>query len=190
LSGEDQAVYQKLDSEVNKIVNDETLRYKSLEYKYSENLLEIIDQIEKNLAGKAEGEPPRFLPNLNAKEELDHFRETARRWEAQTGKNLRAEVDILKADVAARVPGEPFHPQFQRKFSKAFDQFIAVEVAELRERRNRAIHASAEALLAPYRDKHPEPVRRIEEVLNQPPYQLPTPGNPRPTEAIPTKANP
>lgn len=88
---------------------------------------------------------------------------------------------MLKADVAARRPGEAFHPEFQRKFSQVFDRFIAIEVAEMRERRNRAIHAAAESLLAPFRADHPEPVRRIQELLDRPPYNLPTPA---PSEAV------
>jgi hypothetical protein len=190
LGGEDRVVYQKLESDVNTIVNDESVRYTSLQYQYSENLLDILDQVEKTLAGKAAGEPRRFLPRLSEQEERDHFRETVRRWEAQTGKNLRAEVDALKADVAARPSGVTYYPEFQRKFSKVFDSFVALEVAELRERRNRAIHAATEARLAPLRDKHPEPVRRIEAILNQPPYQLSSPGNPKPAEAGPTPAKP
>jgi hypothetical protein len=187
LSRDDQAVYQRLESEVNKIVSDESLRYLSLQYKYNENLLDIIDQIERLVTGKVPGDPPRFLPKLGAQEELDHFRETVRRWEAQTGKDLRAEVDTLKADVAARKPGEAFHPEFQRKFSRTFDSFVKIEVVELRERRNRAIHAAAEKLLAPNRDKHPEPVRRIETILNTPPYDLPSDGGSESSKSLPSR---
>jgi hypothetical protein len=190
LSGEDRVVYQKLESQVNTIVNDQTMRYSPLEYKYSDHLLEIIDEVERILAGKNEGEPRRFLPKLGAQEEVDHLRETVRLWEAQTGKNLRAEVDALKVDVAARKPGVAYHPEFQRKFSQVFDKFIALEVTELRERRNRAIHVAAEALLAPIRDKNPEPVRRIEEILNQPSYQLPSPATSSPRVARPERAKP
>lgn len=61
LSKADQAVYQRLEAEVNTIVNDQTLRFATLQYKYSENLLEILDQIDLVLSGKHTGEPPRFL---------------------------------------------------------------------------------------------------------------------------------
>jgi len=178
LRGEDQALYQKLESQVSSIISDETLRHSPLQYKYTENLLEIIDQIDRSLSGKDQGERPRFLPKLDAREELDHFRETVRRWEAKTGKDLRVEVDALKADVAARKPGERFHPEFQRKFSQVFDDFIALEVAELRERRNRAIHAAADKLMDPYREKKPEVVHRLQRILDAPPYDLPPPAGP------------
>ena len=174
LSREDQALYQKLESQISDIVNDAMLRYAPLQYKYTENLLEIIDQVERSLSGKDQGERPRVLPKLDAREELDHLRETVRRWETKTGKNVRAEVDVLKADVAARKPGERFHPEFQSKFSRIFDDFNALEVTELRERRNVAIHAAAEKLLAPYRDKKPELVHRLQMILDTPPYDLPS----------------
>jgi hypothetical protein len=171
---EDPVVGQELERELSKIIGDASLRYAPLRYEYTEGLLNILDKIELLLSGKTDRAPPRFLPELEAQEELAHFRETVRRWEAKTGKNLRREVDLLKADVAARKPGEAFHPEFQRKFSQAFDTFIAIEVAELRERRNRAIHSAAEDLLAPHRAKNPETVRSLEEILNKPPYSLPT----------------
>jgi hypothetical protein len=158
---------------VSALINDESMRYAPLQYQYSEGLLEILDQVERDRSGEDRGDTPRFLPKLDAGDERDHFRETVRRWEAKTGKNLRTEVDALKADVAARKPGERFHPEFQRKFSRVFDDLVALEVTELRERRNRAIHSAAEKILAPYRAEHPEPVRRLQAVLNSPPYNLP-----------------
>jgi hypothetical protein len=170
---DDSDLYRKLESQINDIINEQTLKYMPLQYKYTENLLEIIDQIDQSLSGKAKGEPPRFLPKLDASEELAHFRETVRRWQARTGKNVRTEVDALKAEVAARKPGERFHPEFQRKFSQVFDDFIAIEVAELRERRNRAIHAAADKLLAPYLDKNPGVVHQLQMILDVPPYDVP-----------------
>jgi hypothetical protein len=176
LTRDDRALFQKLQGEVSAVINDETMRYAPLQYQYSEGLLEILDGVERTLSGQARGEPHRFLPKLDASDERDHFRETVRRWEAKTGKDLRTEVDALRADVAARKSGERFHPEFQRRFSQAFDDLIALEVAELRERRNRAIHAAAEKILAPYRAERPEPVRRLETVLSSPPYNLPDDG--------------
>ena len=82
------------------------------------------------------------------------------------------------------LPGRParrIYPEFQKKFSQTFDDFIALEVVELRERRNRAIHDEAEAILAPHREKNPEAVRRIERILNTPPYNLPETSGPAPT---------
>jgi hypothetical protein len=164
---------QELESKLSDIINEQTRRHAPLQYKYTENLLEILDRIDRSLAGQDGGEPTRFLPALGADEERDHFRETVRRWQAKTGKTLRVEVDALKADVAARRPGKQYHPEFQRKFSGAFDDFIAMEVAELRERRNRAIHAAADALMAPYVDKDPAAIRRLRATLDAPPYDVP-----------------
>ena len=149
LSGEDQAVFRDLESKTNEIINKITLKYTGLRYEYSEGLLKMLDQIESTLSGKAEGDPPRFLSQLDPEEEREHFRETVRRWEEKTGKDLRAEVDALKADVASRPAGKTYYPEFQKKFSQTFDDFIALEVVELRERRNRAIHAEAEASSPP-----------------------------------------
>ena len=176
LSQEDQDLYQKLESQVSDIISAETQRYAPLQYKYTEGLLEILDQVGRSLSGTNEGNRPRFMTKLDAREELDHLRETVRRWEAKTGKNLRVEVDALKADVAARKPGETVHPEFQSKFSRSFDEFISIEVAEIRDRRNVAIHAAADKLLVSYRDKNPEVVRRIQLLLDNPPYGLPPGG--------------
>jgi hypothetical protein len=173
LSKEEQILYHKLESQLSEIIDRESQRHATLRYEYNEALLQIIDQIELVLSKKSQGVPPRFLPRLDAEEELSHFRETVRRWEAETSKSLRATIDPLKADVAARKPGEAFHPEFQRRFSQEFDQFIALEVAEMRERRNRAIHAATRTLLAPYREEHPQLVQRLEDILNTPPYDLP-----------------
>src|SRR4029077_440397 len=98
LSQEEQALYQKLESQISDTISDEAQRYSPLQYKYNEGLLEILDQIDRSLSGKNEGDRPRFLPKLDPREEWDHFRETVRRWEAATGKKLRAEVDTLKVD--------------------------------------------------------------------------------------------
>ncbi|MGE3821695.1 MAG: hypothetical protein AB7I30_19965 [Isosphaeraceae bacterium] len=185
MSAEDQAVFQKLKSQVDAIVSAKVERYGELRYEYTEGLLDTLDQIERTLAGEIKGEPPRFLTKLDPEDEREHLRETVRRWEARTGKNLRAEIDVLKADVASRKEGERHHPEFQRKFSKSFDDFILVEVTEIHERRNRAIHAAAEELLAPLREKHPEPVRRIEALLNTPPYHLPKSEDATPTGKTP-----
>lgn len=186
LSPSDQALSRKLEAELSNIINTQTTRYVPLQYAYSEGLLTILDQVEPFLSGEPSGDPPRFMPGLDAEEELSHFRETVRRWEARTGKDLRTEVDRFKADVAARKPGKSFHPEFQAKFSQTFDDLIAIEVAELRERRNQAIHAEAETLLAPHRESSPEVVRRLEQLLNTPPYNLPAPGS---AESSPPKTS-
>ena len=114
------------------------------------------------------------MRKLDEQEEVDHFRETFRRWTAQTGKDLRAEIDKLKAEVAARKPGGPaFHPDFHKRFSAAFDDLIPIEVAEIRERRNQYIHRQAKTSLDSFREKDPDVVREFEDLLNRPPYNLP-----------------
>ena len=181
LSQSDRALYQKLQNGLSEIINEQTVRYTPLQYNYSEGLLTILDQFEPFVSGEPAGDPPRFMPNLDAEDERDHLRETVRRWKAKTGRNLRDEVDRFKTDVAVRKPGESFHPDFQAKFSQAFDDFVAIEVAELRERRNRAIHDRAETLLAPHREQSPEVVRRLDAILDTPPYDLPASASPSPS---------
>jgi hypothetical protein len=154
------------------LINEAADRYRPLDYQYDEDLLTKLDGIDAYLSGKTTGAPPRFLPKLDEREEVDHFRETTRRWQSATGKNLRAEVDKLKAEVDARKPGDkPFHPEFHKQFA-VFDDLIAIEVAEMRERRNKYIHANADAVFDPYRQKHPAAVRELEGSLNKPPYEL------------------
>ncbi|MEW4571085.1 hypothetical protein AB1L88_24715 [Tautonia sp. JC769] len=173
LSQEDQRLYQGLMQKISSIINEQSARYTPLQYEYNEGLLEILDQIEPHAKGEAEGEAPRFMTDLEPEEELDHLRETVRRWEAETGLDLRTEVDRFKELIALRDPNQTSFPGFHAEFSESFDEFIAIEVAELRERTNRAIHAEAEVLLDPHRESSPEVIRRIEEVLNTPPYNLP-----------------
>ncbi len=167
---------QELGDRLNTLINDATVRFQPLDYEYDEDLLQILDRAEAYLAGKSTGPAPRSMPRLSEGEEMDHLRETFRRWTARTGKQLRAEIDPLKAEVAARKPGGPaFHPDFHKRFSVSFDDLIPIEVAEIRERRNRYIHEQANAILNPYREKDPDAVREFEQVLNQPPYNLTNP---------------
>ena len=144
LSAGDQALYRELETKVNDVINDNLSKYSELRYDFAEGLLKILDQVELTLSGKAEGDPPRFLSKLEPQEERDHFQETVRRWQKKTGKDLRAEVDTLKSDVASRTAGKAFHPEFQRKFSQTFDDFIAID---------RIVHAARDlrVLLAPDR---------------------------------------
>jgi hypothetical protein len=158
------------------LINEVTERYRPLDYGYDEDLLKMLDQIDRHLSGKAPGQPPRFMSKLDAEEEVAHFRETIRRWSAKSGKNLRAEVDRLQAMVDARKPGgKPFDPEFHRRFAEAFDDLIPIEVVEIRERRNRSIHEKARPLLDASREKCPVAVRESEAFLAKPPYQLPGP---------------
>jgi hypothetical protein len=159
---------------LNAIVNDAEIRYKPLKYEYEEGLLKIVDQVEASLSGKPGAAPPRFMPQLDEAEERDHFRETIRRWEEQGGRSFRAAIDPLIAEVAGRKPGEAIDLDFHKRFGAVFDSFVPIEVKEARERQNRAIHASAESLLAPYRAAQPESVKDFEEMLKQQ-YPLVTP---------------
>jgi hypothetical protein len=105
LTEDEQRAYQELFQEISAIINEESDRYTPLQYDYNEGLLEILDQIEPYLSGDAEGDPPRFMENLDPEEELAHLRETVRRWEQKTGLDLRAEIDRFKEQIAARGPG-------------------------------------------------------------------------------------
>jgi hypothetical protein len=177
-----------LTAELSKIINDASLNYKSLEYQYDEGLLNILDRSEAHLAGKSKGPAPRAMPKLSEQEEYDHLRETIRRWHAKTGKDLRAEIDKLKAQVAERKPGGPvYHPDFHKKFASVFDDFIPIEVGEIRERRNRVIHEKAKPILDKYRETAPASVKQYETILNAPPYKL-SESSAAPTEAPPHAA--
>ena len=167
---------QALRAGLSRVINDATKLYKPLRYRYDEDLLAAIDQIEAHLSGGAIGPAPRFLPDLTEQEERDHFRETIRRWEAQTGRSLRGSIDPLKAEVADRHPGGPtFHPAFHKRCRDVFDDLIQIEVLEMRERRNRAIHQQAAPLLDRYRATHPEEVRSYQESLDHGEYRVPDP---------------
>jgi hypothetical protein len=171
----------ELGGRLSNVINQATTRYRPLDYEYDEDLLKILDQVEARLSGKLDKFDKLPMPRLDEAEQLDHFRETVRRWSAKTDKNLRAEIDPLKAEVAARKPGgPPFHPEFHKKFSAAFDEFIPIEVAEIRERRNRYIHEKARPILDEYRAKSADAVKAQEDLLNQPPYNLPAEPAPPP----------
>ena len=172
---------QEFNTKISTLMNDLTAKYRQLEYEYDEDLLMTLDRIESRIAGKLEKLDPLPMPKLDEAEQIEHFRESIRRWSTKTGKTLRAEIDPLKAEVAARKPGGPaFHPEFHKKFSAAFDDLIGIEVAEIRERRNQALHAAAKPLLEEYRSKAPEAVRFAEQTLNTPPYNLSGPTRTQP----------
>jgi hypothetical protein len=178
LNAEASRASQKLNGELSRLINESNARFRALNYEYDEDLLAILDRADAHLSGKASGPLPRAMPKLDEQEELEHFRETIRRWKTKTGKDFRAEIDKLKAEVAARKPSDPpFHPAFHKHFSAAFDEFIPIEVAEIRERRNRYLHEKAAPVFDEYREKYPDIVREQEELLNKPPYNL-TPAEP------------
>jgi hypothetical protein len=62
---------------------------------------------------------------------------------------------------------------FNREFSTAFDDFVKIEVDELRERRNRWIHDKAKPVIEELKSKNSAAAASIESTLNNPPYQLP-----------------
>lgn len=182
-SPEEVAASSEILQEMSKILNEADIQYRPLDYAYDEDLLEILERVDDALSGKTDSIEPRPMPKLEPAEELDHFRETIRRWTAATGKSLPDLIAPLKADVEARKPGGPaFHPEFHKKFSDAFNDLIPIEVAEIRERRNTMIHKQARPILDRFRESHPELVKAQEEQLNAPPYQLPT-GTPAPAGA-------
>jgi len=107
-------------AELSKIITEAGTRYASLEHEYDEHLLAIVDQAENHLSGRLKGPAPRAMPKLSEEEEYDHLRETIRRWRAKTGKDLRAEIDKLKAEVAARKPGGPLPPRVSQTIRRRF----------------------------------------------------------------------
>lgn len=187
-TGDNAEADQALRAGLSQVINDATNRYKPLNYRYDEDLLAAIDQIEAHLSGGAPGPAPRFLPDLTEEEERDHFRETIRLWEAQTGRSPREAIDPLKAEVAARPPGDPpFHPAFHVRCRAVFDDLIKFEVLEMRQRRNRAIHEQAAPLLDRYRATHPELTRDYQESLDKGEYRVTDSAPPLEAPAPPPK---
>ncbi len=158
-----------LSSGLTEVINAAEARYRPVQYNYDEDLLAKIDQVESHLAGRSKGPPPRVLPSLDKPaEEQAHFRETIKRWEAKAGRSLRESIDPLISEVAARSPGGPaFHPDFHKKFGLVFDTFIPIEIAEIHERRNRAVREGADLLFTRYRDKHLEAVKPFQATLDR-----------------------
>jgi hypothetical protein len=163
-----------LTTELTEVLNRLGIRYASMEHDYDEDLLATMDKAEAFLSGRLKGPAPRAIPKLSEEEEYAHLREVIRRWHVQTGKDFRAEIDRLKAEVAARKPDGPrYYPDFHKRFGAVFDSFIPIEVAEMRERRNREIHRAAKPILDAYRATAPDLVKQYEATLSAPPYNLP-----------------
>jgi hypothetical protein len=182
LSSADPAVAQEVQQALTQAINDASYRYSALEYDYNEDLLAMLDQMEARLADPSSTPTRRFIvpregkpPKLDETEELEHFRETIRRWEAKTGRKLREAIDPLKAEVAARKPGEPVPPEFHQRFSAAFDDLIQLEVLEMRERRNRAIAEVSAPLFSKYREQAPGMVDHFERMLKAQGFAEPEP---------------
>lgn len=172
-------VTSKADEDLSRIINEATTRFTSLDYAFNEDLLRIVDETEAYLAAAPEARKsmkvPRHLSKLDEQEELDHFRSTITNWEAKTGKKLRAEIDRTKAAVAKRAANDKEAAiAFNKDFSATFDEFIKVEVNDLRERRNRWIHDRAAPLIEEIKSKTPAEADRLRKILDTPPYDLPS----------------
>ena len=96
---------QEISNALNELIIDATARFRPLDYEYDEDLLKIVDRVEAYLSGKTPAPPSRVLPKLDVQEEMDHFRETFRRWKARTGKDLRVEIDRLRPSRPRRQAG-------------------------------------------------------------------------------------
>jgi hypothetical protein len=166
-------VRQQIDVELSEVINTMTKRHLPLEWEYDEDLLEMVDQIEARARGEAKGEKHRFLRRVTEQEEMEHYKETIRRWEEQQGRSLRSAIDPLIAEVAARKPGGPrYYPEFHARCRLVLDDFIKFDVLEMQERRNKAIHEKATPVLAKYRAEHPDVVHEYELTLDKQ-YPLP-----------------
>jgi hypothetical protein len=173
LRSADPKTFATIETDVRKVVNDATVRYWPLDYDTDEQLVEILDQAEAQIAAGASEPLKRYLNRLEPEEELDHFRETIRRWKTKTGLDLRATIDDLKADIAGRDPKQTTFPEFHKKFAATLADFVKLGHEELRERRNRMIHDNLDAALDPHRQTHPAIVEHFETFYSQPPYNLP-----------------
>lgn len=169
----------KINEQVSKIINDATSQFASLDYEFNEDLLKILDTLSAYFESKPEARASlkldRYLPSIDQADESAHFAESIKRWETKSGKNMRAEVNRLKAILAKRdVQEKQSLVNFNKEFSSTFDDFVKIEVDELRERRNRLIHEKARPLLESLRAKDAAAATKIETTLNSPPYNLPT----------------
>lgn len=170
-------VVTKAEADVSKIINDATNRFASLDYAFNEDLLEILDGMEKYFSADSEKRKSlkvtRHLPQLEEAEELDHFRETISRWESKTGKKLRTVIDQLKTALGNRdVQSKESKTEFNKKFSEAFDDIVKIEIEELRERRNRWIHDRTRLVIEELQKSDASEASRMQNVLDTPPYNL------------------
>src|SRR5262249_51763952 len=111
LRNSDPVMFARIEDDVRKVVSDATVRYWPLEYGTDEQLVDYLDQVNKQIALGAAEPSKRYLMHMEPKEEFDHIRETIRRWSARTGKNLRSTIDGLKADIANRDPKQTNFPE-------------------------------------------------------------------------------
>ncbi|WP_422924398.1 hypothetical protein [Singulisphaera sp. PoT] len=165
-------LFLKIKGDFDRIIAEASEHYHPLVYHFDEDLLNKMDREEKKLQGGTV-EAARLIPEIEAKEEDDHFRETIRRWAEKSGKDFRASLDGLAKARAQVDPKKPFHPEFHKEFAEVFDDFIAIEVAEMRERRNRVIHDRLRETLDPHRARYPKIAEHFESLVAVPPYQLP-----------------
>lgn len=168
----------KINEAVSKIINDATTRFSSLDYAFNEDLLKILDQFANYYASTPENRKSikleRQLPKLDQLEELSHFEESIIRWEKKSGKSMRSEVDRMKSLLAKRnTADKQSQVEFNKEFSAAFDDFVKIEVDELRERRNRWIHDKAKPAIDELKATNSTAAGKIQATLNAPPYNLP-----------------
>lgn len=168
----------KINEAVSKIINDATTKYASLDYAFNEDLLKILDQFAGYYAATPENRKAvkleRQLPKLDESEEIQHFEESIKRWEKKNARSLRSEVDRLKSLLAKRnTADKQSQVEFNKQFSAAFDDFVKIEVDELRERRNRWIHDKARPVIEELKATSSAAAGKVEATLNAPPYNLP-----------------
>lgn len=168
----------KINEAVSKIINDATTKYASLDYAFNEDLLKILDQFAGYYAATPENRKAvkleRQLPKLDESEEIQHFEESIKRWEKKNARSLRSEVDRLKSLLAKRnTADKKSQVEFNKQFSAAFDDFVKIEVDELRERRNRWIHDKARPVIEELKATSSAAAGKVEATLNAPPYNLP-----------------
>lgn len=168
---EDPKLVETLDQKFSEIIENSSAKYHPVVYRYDEDLLAKISAAHAFLSGANPGpRPARLIAEIEEKEEDGHIRETIKRWTAKTGRDFGKAIAELETALASVDRSKAFHPEFHRAFSKVFDDFVAIEVPEMRERRNREIHRLAREMLAPYADSKPKVARYFRQLIAVPPY--------------------
>ena len=171
---EDSELIVELEQKFSEIIENASAKYHPIVYHYDEDLLAKMSAALAFLSGaKPEPRPSRLIPEIDEKEEDGHLRETITRWSAKTGRDFGKAVAELETALASVDRSKPFHPEFHREFSKVFDDFIAIEVPEMRERRNRVIHRRVREMLAPHSESKPKIARYFEQMIAVAPYADP-----------------
>ena len=168
---EDPELVNKLAQTFSDIIEEVSAKYHPIVYHYDEDLLSKISAAHAFLSGaKPEPRPARLIAEIDENEEDEHLRETIKRWSSKTGRDFGKAIAELESALASVDRSKPVHPEFHRAFSKVFDDFIAIEVPEMRERRNRVIHRRVREMLAPHVGTKPKVVRHFQQLIAVPPY--------------------